>query len=66
MICMRTTLDIDGELLEKAMQETGLPTKKAVVEEGLRLIVQTAARKRLIALTGTDPDAWAAPRRRFK
>ena len=63
---MRTTLDIDRELLRKAMEETGLTTKKAVVEEGLRMIVQTAARKRLIALTGTMPNAKAPPRRRFK
>lgn len=66
MLCMRTTLDIDGDLLEEAMKVTGITTKRAVVEEGLRLIVQRAARRRLASLTGTVPDAWAPSRRRPK
>ncbi len=37
---MRTNIDIDDALLEEAMVATGLKTKKATVEEGLRKIVQ--------------------------
>ncbi len=66
MICMRTTLDIDAGLLREAMQVTGIATKRAVIEEGLRLIVQRAARSRLASLTGTIPDASAPSRRRPK
>lgn len=36
---MRTTLDIDKTLIEKAMDITGLRTKKAVIEAGLRELV---------------------------
>jgi Arc/MetJ family transcription regulator len=36
---MRTTIDIDDELLSSAMSAAGLPTKKATVEEGLRLLL---------------------------
>jgi Arc/MetJ family transcription regulator len=36
---MRTNIDIDDELLSSAMAAARLPTKKATVEEGLRLLV---------------------------
>jgi Arc/MetJ family transcription regulator len=38
---MRTNIDIDDELMEKAMRVSGQATKRAVVEEALRLLVQT-------------------------
>ena len=37
---MRTNIDIDDALLTEAMCATGLSTKKATVEEALRLLVQ--------------------------
>lgn len=37
---MRTNIEIDDDLLSSAMAATGLPTKKATVEEGLRLLVR--------------------------
>jgi Arc/MetJ family transcription regulator len=37
---MRTNIELDDELLSDAMAATGLPTKKATVEEGLRLLVR--------------------------
>ncbi len=37
---MRTNIDIDDDLLAAAMAATGLPTKKATVEQGLRRLVQ--------------------------
>ena len=36
---MRTNVDLDDELLAAAMSATGLRTKKATLEEGLRLLV---------------------------
>lgn len=36
---MRTNIDIDADLLAEAMRATGLMTKKATVEEALRLVV---------------------------
>jgi Arc/MetJ family transcription regulator len=45
---MRTNIDIDDELMDRALEVSGLPTKKAAVEEGLRLLIrmrqQAAAR----------------------
>jgi Arc/MetJ family transcription regulator len=37
---MRTNIEIDERLMRQAMALTGLPTKKAVVEEALRLAVR--------------------------
>lgn len=46
---MRTNIDIDDELLAEAMKATGLPTKKATVEEALRSIVKNHELKRTLA-----------------
>ncbi|MEK6607790.1 MAG: type II toxin-antitoxin system VapB family antitoxin [Myxococcota bacterium] len=61
---MRTTLDIDDALLDEARRATGETTKTALVERGLRALVEHAARRRLAALAGTVPAAKAPPRRR--
>jgi Arc/MetJ family transcription regulator len=37
---MRTNIVIDDELMIEAMKASGLTTKKDVVEQGLKLIVQ--------------------------
>jgi Arc/MetJ family transcription regulator len=37
---MRTNIEIDDELLSSAMAAAGLRTKKATVEEGLKLLVR--------------------------
>ena len=38
---MRTTIDIDDDLMRAAMETSGERTKRAVVERALRLLVQT-------------------------
>jgi Arc/MetJ family transcription regulator len=48
---MRTNIDIDDALIAEAMALTGLETKKAAVEEGLRRLVLTERRRRAIADT---------------
>ena len=42
---MRTNIVIDDALIRAAQQATGLKTKKAVVEEGLRRIVRLNRQK---------------------
>ncbi len=37
---MRTNIDIDDVLMNRALKASGLPTKKAAVEEGLRLLIR--------------------------
>ena len=38
---MRTNIDIDDRLMRQAMRSSGARTKRAAVEEALRLLVQT-------------------------
>ena len=47
---MRTNIVIDAALMADAMALSGAPTKKAVVEEALRLLVQVKAQQGLRAL----------------
>jgi Arc/MetJ family transcription regulator len=40
---MRTNIEIDDRLMRQAMRSSGARTKKATVEEALRLLVETRA-----------------------
>jgi Arc/MetJ family transcription regulator len=44
---MRTNIEIDENLMRKAMTATGLRTKRATVEAALRLLVQLKAQERI-------------------
>lgn len=46
---MRTNIDIDDELLSQAMAAAGLSTKRATVEEGLRLLVRVREQAKALA-----------------
>jgi len=61
---MRTTLNIDDALLEKAAELTGIEEKTAIVRAGLEALIAREAAKRLAALGGTQPDLRPIPRRR--
>ena len=51
---MRTNIDIDESLMKQAMKASTLQskTKKAVVEEALRYMVQAHARRGILKLRG--------------
>ena len=53
---MRTNIDIDDELLDEAREATGLKTKKAVVEEGLRRLVR--CRRQVEAIKALEGTQW--------
>ena len=61
---MRTTLNLNDELLAEAREYTGIREKTALVHAGLRALLAQEAAKRLAALGGTMPGFRAAPRRR--
>jgi Arc/MetJ family transcription regulator len=63
---MRTTLNIDDALLERATALSGLREKTAVVRAGLEALVARESARRLAALGGTDRGARAMPRRRTR
>jgi Arc/MetJ family transcription regulator len=45
---MRTNIDLDDKLISEAMLATGLSTKRATVEEALRILVQMHRQKAAI------------------
>jgi len=49
---MRTNIVIDDELMAQALKATGLETKKDVVEQGLKLLVQRKRQQSIRALRG--------------
>ena len=54
IICMRTTINIDDELLAKARDYTGEKEKTKLLHMGLQALIQEHAAKRLIALGRHD------------
>ena len=61
---MRTTLNIDDKILEKASRLTGLKEKTALVRLGLEALIERESSKRLARLGGTEKDLRAIRRRR--
>jgi Arc/MetJ family transcription regulator len=49
---MRTNIDIDDRLMRQAMRSSGARTKRAAVEEGLRLLIRTKGQGSLRRLRG--------------
>jgi Arc/MetJ family transcription regulator len=49
---MRTNIEIDDQLVSRAMRSSGARTKKAVVEAGLRLLVKTHSQTAIRRLRG--------------
>ena len=61
---MRTTINIDDDLLAKATRLAGPLDRSAVVREGLKALIERESAKRLARLGGTHPNLKAPPRRR--
>jgi len=49
---MRTNIEIDDALMAKAQKLSNIKTKKAVVEEALRLYITVENQRKLIQLKG--------------
>jgi Arc/MetJ family transcription regulator len=60
---MRTTLNIDDELLVEAQRVTGMTEKAALVREGLRALIERESARRLARLGGSEPQLEPVPRR---
>ena len=61
---MRTTLNIDDELLELASRMTGLNEKTTLVRLGLEALIAQESARRLATLGGTEKQLKSVPRRR--
>lgn len=60
---MRTTLNIDDQLLDEAKRITGLSEKTALVREGLRALIERESARRLVQLGGSEPQLEPVTRR---
>jgi Arc/MetJ family transcription regulator len=61
---MRTTLNIEDLLMDKASKLTGIKEKTALVKLGLEALIARESSKRLAALGGSEKQLKAIPRRR--
>jgi len=50
---VRTNIVIDDDLMRRAQEACGLPTKRATVERALELLIEVAGQSGMFALAGT-------------
>jgi Arc/MetJ family transcription regulator len=62
---VRTTLNLDDQLLNEARRLTGIDGRTALVREGLRALIERESSRRLARLGGTEPQLRPIPRRRI-
>jgi Arc/MetJ family transcription regulator len=63
---MRTTLNIDDEMLNKASRLTGINEKTSLVRLGLQALIAQESSKRLSKLAGSENQLRVIPRRRMR
>ena len=61
---MRTTITLDDKLLDEAIEATGVKERSQLLHDGLRALIARENARAIIALGGSDPDAWIPERRR--
>lgn len=64
LVCMRTTLNIDDALLNKAARLTGVNEKTSLVRLGLQALIAQESAKRLAELGASERGLRAIRRRR--
>jgi Arc/MetJ family transcription regulator len=63
---MRTTLNIEDNLIDKASKMTGIKEKTTLVKLGLEALIARESAMRLAKLGGTEKRLRQIPRRRGK
>ena len=61
---MRTTVNLDTDLLAEASRLTGMTERTALLHAGLRALIERESARRLARLGGSQPDLDPVPRRR--
>jgi Arc/MetJ family transcription regulator len=51
-LAMRTNIEIDDELIREALRVSGLKTKRAAVEAGLKALIRLSRQKKILDLAG--------------
>jgi Arc/MetJ family transcription regulator len=63
---MRTTLNINDELLKRASELTAIKGKSLLVNLGLEILIARESSKKLAKLGGTEKGLTKIPRRRTR
>jgi Arc/MetJ family transcription regulator len=63
---MRTTFNLDDDLLGEAQRLTGMTERTALIHEGLRALIERESARRLARLGGTERSLRVPARRRPK
>ena len=63
---MRTTINLDDQLLLEAQRITGMQERTTLIHEGLKALIERESARRLARLGGTEPGLQAVPRRRSR
>ena len=61
---MRTTLNLDDDLLTQAIELTGIAEKTALLRESLKALIERESARRLALLGGSEPQLEVPSRRR--
>jgi Arc/MetJ family transcription regulator len=61
---MRTTINLDDDLLAEARRLTGTEERTALIHEALRALIERESARRLARLGGSEPQLKPPPRRR--
>lgn len=62
---MRTTVNLDDDLLVEAQRLTGLTQPNDLIQEGLKALIARESARRLARLGGSEPEIEPIERRRF-
>ena len=63
---MRTTINLDDELVADAQRITGVKERTALVHAGLKALIERESARRLARLGGIEPHLGKIPRRRAR
>jgi Arc/MetJ family transcription regulator len=61
---MRTTVNLDDALLDRARKLSGLSERSSLLREALEALIQRESARRLARLGGTEPQLRTPSRRR--
>ncbi len=61
---MRTTININDQILKKAQQLCDIPEKTKLINHALEVLIEKYASMRLAALEGSEKALKSVPRRR--
>ena len=61
---MRTTVNLDQNLIEQAQRLSGLTERSALIREGLKALIERESARRLARLGGSEPQVQPVVRRR--